>query len=39
MKTQPVNFAEFRLHDAHMRKDTRLSSLFRTAGDGKLDGA
>ena len=41
-ETQPVSsqiFATCRLHHAHVRKDTRLSPLFRTASDGKLSGA
>ena len=41
-ETQPVspaNFHIFRLHHAHMRKDTRLSLHFRTESDGKLGGA
>jgi len=33
------NFAICRLYHAHMRKDTRLSELFRTASDEKLGGA
>ena len=32
-------FAIFRLHHAHVRKDTRLSMLFCTTSDGKLGGA
>ena len=32
-------FAIFWLHHAHVRKDTRVSSLFHTASDGKLGGA
>ena len=35
------NFTIFQLHHAHVRKDithTRLSTLFRTASDGKLGG-
>ena len=40
-ETQPVRqiFATCRLRHAHVRKDTRLSPLFRTASDGKLGGA
>ena len=32
-------FAIFRLRHAHVRKDTRLFTLFHTASDGKLGGA
>ena len=35
----PKIFAIFRLRHAHVRKDNRLSLLFRTASDEKLGGA
>ena len=38
-KTQPfssANFRHFLITSSHVRKDTRLSPLFRTASDGKL---
>ena len=38
-KTYPVVLNIFWLCHAHVRKDTRLSQLVRTASDGKLGGA